>query len=311
MAAATATPVATITHPQFADLPNGTRLHYASAGRRGAPLMLFVHGFPEFWYAWETQLAAFGDTHFAVAPDMRGYNLSSKPAEVDAYRPKPLVQDLEQFIAALGYDSAIVVAHDWGGAICWNLAMQHPERVARLVIVNAPHPWVFANALLSDPAQQAASAYMNWLRQPGVEDVLAADGFDKLEGFFNGMGQPVAEWFTPDVRARYHAAWSRPGEGGSHGLTGGINYYRASPLHPPAEGQAPVRIDQMPPEAFVVKVPTLVIWGEKDMALPAALLNGLERFIPDLRIERIPDGTHWVVHEQPKRITALIRPFVE
>lgn len=201
MTAATATPVAAITHPQFADLPNGTRLHYASAGRRGAPLMLFVHGFPEFWYEWEAQLAAFGDTHFAVAPDMRGYNLSSKPAEVDAYRPKPLVQDLEQFIAALGYDSAIVVAHDWGGAICWNLAIQHPERVARLVIVNSPHPWVFANALLSDPAQQAASAYMNWLRQPGVEDVLAADGFDKLEGFFNGMGQPVAEWFTPDVRA--------------------------------------------------------------------------------------------------------------
>lgn len=167
MTAATATPVAAITHPQFADLPNGTRLHYASAGRRGAPLMLFVHGFPEFWYAWEAQLAAFGDTHFAVAPDMRGYNLSSKPAEVDAYRPKPLVQDLEQFIAALGYDSAIVVAHDWGGAICWNLAIQHPERVARLVIVNSPHPWVFANALLSDPAQQAASAYMNWLRQPG------------------------------------------------------------------------------------------------------------------------------------------------
>ena len=301
---------AAITESQFADLPNGTRLHYASAGKRGAPLMLFVHGFPEFWYEWEAQLAAFGDTHFAVAPDLRGYNLSSKPAAVDAYRPKILVQDLTQFITALGYERAIVVAHDWGGAICWNLAIQHPEVVERLVIVNSPHPWVFANALLSDPAQQASSAYMNWLRQPGSEQALSANDFEKLEGFFSGMGQPVAEWFTPEVRARYHAAWSQPGEGGSHGLTGGVNYYRASPLHPPTEGTAPLRIDQMPPEAFVVKVPTLVIWGEMDMALPKSLLNGLARFIPDMRLERIPDGTHWVVHEQPERIAALIRSFV-
>jgi epoxide hydrolase 4 len=151
---------------------------------------------------------------------------------------------------------------------------------------------------------------MNWLRQPGSEEALAANEFEKLEGFFSGMGQPVAEWFTPEVRARYHAAWSQPGEGGSHGLTGGVNYYRASPLHPPTEGTAPLRIDQMPPEAFIVKVPTLVIWGEMDMALPKSLLNGLERFIPDMRLERIPDGTHWVVHEQPERVNALIRSFV-
>lgn len=298
---------AVIHHLQFATLPNGTRLHYASAGQRGKPLMLFVHGFPEFWYAWEAQLAEFGQSHFAVAPDLRGFNLSSKPAEVAAYRPRLIVEDLIEFIGALGYDRCIVVAHDWGGAVCWNLAIQHPGLVEQLIIINAPHPWLFARALAQDPVQQQASAYMNWLRKDGAEAVLAANEFARLASLLSGPDGPPPPWFAGETRERYLAAWSQPGEGGSHPLTGGLNYYRASPLHPPAPGQAAADISRMDPEAFMVRVPTLVIWAENDRALPKSLVDGLERFVPRLRLERIPEGTHWIVHEQPERINRLIR----
>lgn len=296
---------AVIHHLQFATLPNGTRLHYASAGQRGKPLMLFVHGFPEFWYAWEAQLAAFGQSYFAVSPDLRGFNLSSKPAEVEAYRPKRIVQDLAQLIGALGYDQCIVVAHDWGGAVCWNLAIEHPQWLRQLIIINAPHPWLFARALAQDPAQQQASAYMNWLRQPGSEARLAADGFARLTTLLSGPDAPAPAWFAGETRQRYLAAWSVPGEGGSHSLTGAVNYYRASPLHPPAPGEPGPDISRLDPARFVVHVPTLVIWGESDPALPKSLLDGLDDFVPDLRVERIP-GTHWVVHEQGERVNALI-----
>ncbi|AOK32621.1 MULTISPECIES: alpha/beta fold hydrolase [Burkholderia] len=299
-----------IVHPQFVTLNNGVRLHYASAGQPGQPLMLFVHGFPEFWYAWQAQLSAFGDAYYAVAPDLRGFNLSSKPAGPGEYHPKLIVDDLAQLIDALGYSRAIVVAHDWGGAVCWSLAIKFPQLIDKLVIVNAPHPWLFANALANDPAQQAASAYMNWLRQPGSEDALAANDFANLEKFFTAGGQSGASWYTPEVRGKYHAAWSVPGDGGSHGLTGGLNYYRASPLHPPAGGEAAPDISKLVPEEWVVQVPTMVIWGESDTALPKTLLDGIERFVPDLRIERIPEGSHWVIHEQPERINTLIRGFV-
>ncbi|CAG9173171.1 Epoxide hydrolase A [Cupriavidus laharis] len=298
---------AVIRHLQFASLPNGTRLHYASAGERGKPLMLFVHGFPEFWFEWEAQLAEFGHTYFAVAPDLRGFNLSSKPEAVEAYRPRHIVEDLVQFVSALGYEHCVVVAHDWGGAICWNLAIQFPQLVEQLVIINSPHPYVFAKALATDPQQQAASAYMNWLRRPGSEEVLAANNFAMLESMLTASGEQPAPWFSGETREKYLAAWALPGEGASHSLSGGVNYYRASPMHPPGPGEPPPDISRLDPAAFVVRVPTLVIWGERDRALPKSLLDGLEQFVPDMRLERIPDGTHWVVHEQPELVNRLIR----
>ncbi len=301
---------AVIQHLQYAALPNGTRLHYASAGERGKPLMLFVHGFPEFWFEWEAQLAEFGHTHFAVAADLRGFNLSSKPAAVEAYKPRHIVEDLVQFIRALGYERCVVVAHDWGGAICWNLAIQFPQLVERLVIINSPHPYLFAKALAGNPEQQAASAYMNWLRRPGSEEVLAANGFALLQSMLSGKDEPPAPWFAGDTRDKYLAAWAQPGDDGSHSLTGSVNYYRATPMRPPGEGVAAPDISGMDPAAFVVRVPTLVIWGERDKALPKSLVDGLDAFIPDMRLERIPEGTHWVIHEQPERINRLVRDWL-
>lgn len=289
---------------QFATLNNGTRLHFASAGERGRPLILFVHGFPEFWYEWSAQLAEFGQDYFAVAPDLRGFNLSDMPADVAAYKARHIVDDLRLLIAHLGYQQATVVAHDWGGAVCWNMAIALPALFEKLIIINSPHPYLFMQALATDPTQKASSEYMNWLRNPGSEDALAKDDFALMDGFFNGMGQGDAAWFDADTQAAYHACWAR-------GLSGGVNYYRASPLHPPTEtNPGPLKLNLNPAD-FQVKVPTRVIWGENDKALPKTLLDGLENFVDDIQIQRIPEGSHWVIHEQPERVNRLIRQFLQ
>lgn len=288
---------------QFAELGNGIRLHYASAGEQGKPLLLFLHGFPEFWYEWQAQLEEFGTDHFAVAPDLRGFNLSDMPSDLAAYKARHVIDDLERLVTHLGYTRCVVIAHDWGGAIAWNLALALPQLLERLIIINAPHPYLFLKALATDPAQQAASAYMNWLREAGSEDALAKDDFKRMEGFFAAMGQSSAAWFDAPTRERYHAAWRR-------GLTGAVNYYRATPAHPPTpDHPGPLRLT-LRPEDFTVKVPTRVIWGEADIALPASLLDGLEAVVDDLQIQRIADGSHWVIHEQPDRVNRLIRGFL-
>ncbi len=292
---------------QFVKLPTNIRLHYASSGQRGKPLMLFVHGFPEAWFEWQAQLEEFGQDHFAVAPDLRGYNLSSKPAGAEHYKPKLIMQDLALLIDALGYEKATIVAHDWGGAICWNLAIMRPQLVEKLIIINSPHPYLFMRDLAGNPAQKKSSEYMNWLRQPGSESALSKDSFKLLEGFFSGMGQPPAKWFTPAVRAQYHAAWSTPGEDSTHPLSGSVNYYRASPLHPPTASDPGPAAMQLNPKDWIVKVPTCVIWGERDLALPISLLDGLGDLVPDLTIKRIEQGSHWVVHEEPAIVNQHIR----
>ncbi|MGH8809579.1 MAG: alpha/beta fold hydrolase, partial [Noviherbaspirillum sp.] len=196
---------ASIRSGQFAELPNGIRLHYASAGEKGKPLILFVHGFPEFWYEWEAQLAEFGRDHFAVAPDLRGFNLSDMRADPAAYKARHIVDDLRLLAAHLGYEKFVMVAHDWGGAIAWNFAIALPQLLHKLIIVNSPHPYLFMQALANDPAQRDASEYMNWLRADGSESALAKDDFALLEGLLNGMGRSPTPWFTSEVRAMYHA----------------------------------------------------------------------------------------------------------
>lgn len=275
---------------------NGVRLHYVASGVPGRPLVLFLHGFPEFWYAWKNQLAELGKDYYAVALDMRGYNLSSKPEALEQYAVKQLVEDLRAFTEQLGYPRFHLVGHDWGGAVAWAFAIAHPGRLRRLVIVNAPHPAIFARELQSNPAQQKASQYMIAFRSPGAESMLSANNYAMLIQVVMGQGLQTGVFNDAD-KEEYLKAWSRPGA-----LTGGLNYYRASRLGPGSE-------------AFVagsttVPVPTLVIWGEKDTALLPGNLDGLREYVPDLRIERIPDASHWVVHEKPAQVNALIRGFL-
>ncbi|MFT5588963.1 MAG: pimeloyl-ACP methyl ester carboxylesterase [Bradyrhizobium sp.] len=294
---------AAIRDNQFAALDNGTRLHYASAGQAGQPLILFVHGFPEFWGEWEAQLAEFGSSHFAVAPDLRGFNLSDMPPDLSSYKARHIVDDLRLLIGHLGYEQCTLVAHDWGGAIAWNLAIALPQLLRQLIIINSPHPYLFMQALATDAHQKASSDYMNWLRAEGSEAALEKNDFALLDGFFNGMGQPPARWFTDAVRERYHACWRR-------GLRGGVNYYRASPLHPPTDDHpGPLKL-ALDPADFRVTVPTRVIWGETDFALPKTLLAGLDQFVSDLQVERVADASHWIVHEQPVRVNRLLRQFL-
>ena len=292
----------------YAKLASGIKLHCVEEGAADAPLMLFIHGFPEFWYAWKSQLEEFGKDHRAVAFDLRGHNHSDKPEGVDAYRVKPLLEDLRQLIehlqAGRADKSCILVAHDWGGAIAWTFAAALPQYVKKLVIINAPHTVPFARALAHDPAQQEASAYMNFLRLPKAERVLEADNYQRLLNMFSRTADGRCALADEEIPL-YREAWSQPGA-----LTCALNLYRASPLYPPTAddpGAAALKLDAA---ALTVRVPTLVIWGEADTALCTVLLDGLEDLVPDLRIERIPEGSHWVIHEQPQRVSAAIRKFL-
>jgi pimeloyl-ACP methyl ester carboxylesterase len=276
---------------------NGVRLHYVRSG--SGPLILFLHGFPEFWYAWKNQLAKFGKDHLAVAPDMRGYNLSSKPAELDQYQMKLLVEDIRALAEHLGSKKFILVAHDWGGVVAWAFAMAHPECLEKLIIVNAPHAGVFARELRDNPAQQKASEYMLFFRGDQAEARLSADNCAALVKAVMGEGLKTGA-FTEEDKQAYIEAWSQPGA-----LTGGLNYYRAMKAGESRENRMAIN-----PERLMVKVPTLVIWGEKDTALLTGNLDGLDQFVPDLTIRRVPEGTHWVVHERPAEVNAFIREFL-
>lgn len=288
----------------FVQVQPGVRLHYACCGDPSRPLLLLLHGFPEYWGAWQELMPEFADAFYVVAPDLRGYNLSDKPDGVKAYRAPALVADVVGLIEALGRRSATVVAHDWGGAVAWALAIAHPQRVDRLVILNAPHPVPFARLLANDPAQQAASSYMNWLRRPDSAQRLAADHCARL--FTMLQAGEGGTWLDGPTRERYLQAWQQPGA-----LEAAVNWYKASPLYPP-QGDDPgaARVDLKPAD-FMVRVPTLVLWGERDQALLPSLLDGLDALVPELRIVRLPQASHWLVHEAPAAVAREIRTFIE
>jgi pimeloyl-ACP methyl ester carboxylesterase len=240
-------------------------------------VLLFLHGFPEGAWVWDPLLLHFSQPenggYRCVAPNLRGFERSSAPEDVKAYRAKYLVQDIVALIdseCGTNQPLAALIAHDWGGAVAWSLANQHPERLRQLVIVNSPHPGPFLRALQQDPAQQAASAYMNFLVQPDAAAQLAANDFERLFGFLTGQDSSLpsltaptadteAHWLTPAVKAQYREVWR-------HGLQGGLNYYRASPLRPATAADPGASAVQIPPEALRIEVPTLVLWAQDDVA---------------------------------------------
>lgn len=336
----------------MAELPHGITLSCRSAGVRGRPVLMFLHGFPEAAFAWDALLAHFARPEHGgyrcVAPNLRGYERSSAPADVAAYRAKHLVQDVQALIAlecGAGGQLAALIAHDWGGAVAWNLASESARLLQRLVIVNSPHPQTFLRGLRSSPAQQASSAYMNFLIRPDAEALLAEHDFARLWRFFDLMGArgagqmaaashaigaghgtgatasatsfgqppalpPGAGWLTEALRDQYRAVWRGDGTRPGAGLTGALNYYRAAPLRPPRPGDPAAAAIDLPPEAFTVTVPTLVLWGMADTALAPELVEGLERWVPAMRLQRIDGATHWVVHEQPDRVAREVGAFL-
>ena len=304
------------------DLPHGITLSCRAFGESGRPVLLFLHGFPEGAWVWDPLMAFFAQPenggYRCVAPNLRGYERSSTPQDVKAYRAKYLVQDILALIAheCGSAPLAALIAHDWGGAVAWNLANQQPERLRQLVIINSPHPGPLLKALQNNPEQQTASAYMNFLVQGDAAEQLAAHDFERLFSFLTGQDHSLQSltarapnppdqphWINPEVREKYRSVWQ-------HGLQGGLNYYRASPLRPPTATDPGASAVQIPPEAMRITVPTLVLWAQNDVALLPCLTEGLDEHIPHLQLVPIEHATHWVVHEQTTRVIQEIALFL-
>lgn len=293
-------------------LPHGITLSCRMAGDNSRPVLMFLHGFPEAAFVWDGLLEHFAQPenggYFCIAPNLRGFEQSSAPADPAAYRAKHLVQDISALIAqvANGGKLEALVAHDWGGAVAWSVAATLPQLMKKLVIINSPHPGTFLRELQHSPAQQASSAYMNFLIRPDAETLLAEDDFRRLWQFLtNGKdrraGTPA--WLTDAVKEQYRAVWRA-------GLTGGCNLYRASPLRPPRPHDPAAAAVSLPPELLTVLLPTLVLWAMDDIALPPALVDGLEAYVPNMQLQKIPGASHWIVHEQPALVAHALQGFL-
>ena len=295
------------------ELPHGITLSCRSAGTPGQPVLMFLHGLPEAAFVWDGLLSHFSRPENGgfrcIAPNLRGYENSSAPGDVAAYRPKHLMQDVAALIAQEGGPLACLVAHDWGGAVAWNLAASAPGCMNKLAIINSPHPGTFLRELQHSSAQQASSAYMNFLIRPDAEALLAEDDFRRLWEFFTAMGAadgPHA-WLTDAVKAQYRDIWRA-------GLAGPLNYYRASPLRPPRAG--PPHNDPaaagvvIPREKLEVHVPTLVIWAMDDLALPACNLEGMDKLVANLTLEPVHGCGHFVPWEAPDKVNTALDAFL-
>jgi pimeloyl-ACP methyl ester carboxylesterase len=285
-------------------LPTGVTLNVQQGGPEGADAILFLHGFPESHRTWRAVAPALASDFRVVAPDQRGFAGSDKPEGVEAYRTERIVEDLIALADALGLERFTLVGHDWGGAVAWLAALRHPHRIGRLVIVNAPHPLIFQKSLIDDPAQRAASQYMNAFRNPAMEQGIAAMGWESFYAKTFGSHADLSR-VPPEEKAAYLANWSAPGA-----LTAMLNWYRASEIIVPQIGEevAAPAWTQAPFPAL--KMPVLVIWALGDKALLPAQLEGLDALIDDLRLVTIPDAGHFVPWEQPETVIAAIRDFM-
>ena len=302
-------------------LVNGVRLHYVEQGK-GA-VIVFLHGFPEFWYSWKDLLPEFARDHHAVALDMRGYNLSSRPEGLEPYTMKHLVEDVRQVAEKIGGKDKkfILVAHDWGANVAWAFAMFHPEMLEKLVIVNGAHPFVSERELRENPAQRYASNYFfvfNGYLAPGEQPVDEHDTKESATRRAHGGfvdAEVKSGRYTEQDRQAWIDAWSQPGS-----TTAGLNYYRANHRNPPFNDRHPA--STIPhswsakevtagAKSTIIKTPTLVIWGMKDTAILSSHLSGLEKWVPNLSVKLYPDDDHWVMLEKNTQVAQDIRRFVD
>lgn len=267
-------------------------------------MLLFLHGFPEFSGAWEEMFARLSDDFYCVAPDQRGYGRSDKPLGVAAYAGGKLAGDAARLIMHFAPRTRAVVGHDWGASVAYALAISRPDLMDRLVVLNGAHPIPFEAALAAGGRQSAASQYFHDLRREGAESSYAANDFAKLKAQFSKRMD--MSWLRGRRLEAYRAAWSAPGA-----LPGMLNWYRATPLKVASPGQ-PLADEQriaLDPARMRVKPPHLLIWGAGDTALLAEATTGLEALCDDLTRVEIEDADHWLIHQKPDEIAALIRSF--
>jgi pimeloyl-ACP methyl ester carboxylesterase len=275
-----------------ADVGGGIRLHYVEAGE--GPLVVLLHGFPEFWYSWRHQIAPLAQAGYhVVAPDMRGYDLSDKPRGWRAYDAGLLADDIAGLIRSFGERQAYVVGHDWGAAVAYTVAMRHPDVVRRLAILNVPHTARMLEGFRT-LKQLRKSWYMFFFQVPWLpERLIARENFSFAK---RSLRADSKDAFTDEDLDRYVEAWSQPGA-----LTGMINYYRAALRRSPRKTLA-----QMKP----IEAPTLVIWGMLDRHIGSELAEPAPEWVPNVRVERIADATHWVQHDAPERVSELLVGFM-
>ncbi|MDF9746648.1 alpha/beta fold hydrolase [Natrinema salsiterrestre] len=273
---------------------NDVELHVVAAGDETDPLVVLLHGFPEFWYAWRAQIRPLVEAGYRVlVPDLRGYNLSEKLEGVKSYRVRESARDVVDLLATENRDVAHVVGHDWGGMVAWDLGLRHPEVVDRLAVVNAPHPTAYLQQAAANPEQLSRSLYAVFFQLPWLpERVLQYDEYRILERGLRGTAAPGT--FPDDELARYRRAWSRDGA-----LTGMLNWYRAAVRYPPI------------PRSERVDVPTLIVWGGDDTALvPALAVDSADR-CEESRLELLPETSHWVPREAPTRLTSSLLEHID
>jgi pimeloyl-ACP methyl ester carboxylesterase len=285
-------------------LSTGVELEVWTLGDPANPPIIFLHGFPESHRTWAHQMAGLGDKFWCIAPDQRGYARSSKPPEVGEFTVPKLVADVFALADALSIDRFTLAAHDWGGAIGWAAALTQPERVERLVIANAPHPYIYQKTIIENLDQRQAAQYIRTFRGNELEKRIAENG---LYWFFEHsfMRYLPAGAVSAEERAKYLDEWSQPGA-----LKAMFNWYRASPTDVPAMD------DVIETTAFLKRpfpklhVSTLIVWGMKDPALLPCQLEGLEAYVPDVTIIRIPDAGHFSPWEAPEAVTAAMRGWL-
>ena len=269
-----------VTHG-YAD-SNGVKIHYAKMG--SGPLIVMIHGFPDYWYTWRDQMAGLADRFTVVAMDQRGYNLSDKPAGVENYDMRLLVGDVVAVIKAVGQPKAIVVGHDWGGVVAWQVAMNVPQVVDRLIILNLPHPRGLSRELAHNPEQQKNSAYARHFQEEGAEQTLTAE--------------VLAAWVKdPDVKKKYVEAFGRSDFGAM------LNFYKRNyPREPYTEDTSPVKKIQMP---------VLMFHGLKDTALLSGALNGTWDWMEqDLTLVTVPNAGHFVQADASALVTKSMRAWL-
>jgi pimeloyl-ACP methyl ester carboxylesterase len=272
---------------------NGVRLHAMTDGPEKGPLIVLLHGFPDFWYGWRNQIPFLAKAGFrVVAVDQRGYNLSSKPHGSAAYRLSTLTTDIENVIEKCGAPAA-VVGHDWGGAVTWSLALRRPDLVRRFVVLNCPHPKAMMKRLLGDPRQALRSWYLFFFQLPLLpETLLRSRKFGALAEGLKALGP---EAFSRTDLERYREAWSQP-----RALSGGLNWYRAMKFSGPPR---PHR--RLPPS------PGMLVWGTADAYLRTNLADDSAKCYPDLRVEKWEGVGHWVPQQEPARLNALLQSYLK
>jgi len=274
---------------------NGVSLHVARAGPEDGPLVILLHGFPEFWYGWRSQIGPLAGAGYRVwVPDQRGYNLSDKPSPVAAYALDTLTADVIGLIDAAGRERATLIGHDWGGIVAWWAALRHPDRLERVAVLNAPHPAVMRRHAIRHPSQLLKSWYILFFQLPRLPEASLR------RGNWNGLERALRETSRPGTfpeaeLALYRTAWSEP-----KALTSMIHWYRALVRHQPR-----------PPDDLRVRIPSLLIWGARDHFLNRELATSSASLCEDGHLELIEEATHWVQHEEPDRVNRLLLDFLD